>query len=165
MGCHTACVACLRREHDDLQGRLNGTFYPFLTLPTEMIIEIFVRCLAGKVVLPRVPLVLGSVCRQWRSIALSTPTLWASLELTLDPNLPQEFYIVLETWLSRSGQQPLTLSVSYQFDSETSSSEALTLLLTNHAEHMTNLELWLPRADLVRMFDTFSGTFPVLESL
>ncbi|KAJ7659757.1 hypothetical protein DFH06DRAFT_1130510 [Mycena polygramma] len=168
MRCHTACVACLRREHDDIQGRLNGTFYPFLTLPTEIIIEIFVRCLADKVVLPSsdtLPMVLGSVCRQWRSIALSTPTLWASLELTLDPNLPREFYIVLETWLSRSGQQPLTLSASYQCDSATSSSEALTLLLTNHADHMVDLELWLPRTDLVRVFDTFSGTFPLLESL
>ncbi|KIM73772.1 hypothetical protein PILCRDRAFT_54680, partial [Piloderma croceum F 1598] len=65
---------------------------PVQRFPPEILSEIFIHCLETKWfnpayyehllylrILPRLdraPLLLGSVCRQWRAIALSTPRLW-----------------------------------------------------------------------------------------
>ncbi|KAJ7108815.1 hypothetical protein C8R44DRAFT_584453, partial [Mycena epipterygia] len=53
--------------------------YPFLTIPTELTIEIFFHCLPYKFTQPSpsvAPMLLGTVCRQWREIAWNIPALW-----------------------------------------------------------------------------------------
>ena len=53
-------------------------------LPTEIMAEIFFLCLAtspidsSPPVATTIPLVLGAVCRSWRSLAWSLPQLWAT---------------------------------------------------------------------------------------
>ncbi|KAF7335280.1 F-box domain-containing protein [Mycena sanguinolenta] len=59
----------------------------FSMLPTEIISEIFVSCLpsywqrCSTLDPTRAPMLLLRVCGQWRSIALSTPRLWAKINL------------------------------------------------------------------------------------
>ncbi|KAE9399112.1 hypothetical protein BT96DRAFT_858542, partial [Gymnopus androsaceus JB14] len=54
--------------------------HPIRRLPREVILEIFEWCLPGLRVVSslsaKAPWVLGQLSRHWRSIALSSPTLW-----------------------------------------------------------------------------------------
>ncbi|KAJ7858204.1 hypothetical protein B0H13DRAFT_1469952, partial [Mycena leptocephala] len=70
----------LHKERDLLQDRLDAYVYPVLTLPVEIVSEIFINCLPPY---PKHPpkrsvlsTLLGQICRTWREIALSTPALW-----------------------------------------------------------------------------------------
>ncbi|KAK7038200.1 hypothetical protein R3P38DRAFT_2904974 [Favolaschia claudopus] len=104
----------------DKDGRLRYTALSrrILCLPLETLAEIFERCLPDiDFVCPsptQAPLVLCGVCHQWREVALSTPTLWCSLEINL--SLSGEAcwdayaYICL-TWLSRIRKASLSISI------------------------------------------------------
>ncbi|TDL16675.1 hypothetical protein BD410DRAFT_614300 [Rickenella mellea] len=53
------------------------------------------------------PLILGRICRRWRQIAYSTPSLWAAIRI------PDQWKIeVLQEWISRAGSCPLSFSVA-----------------------------------------------------
>ncbi|KAF5343306.1 hypothetical protein D9758_016503 [Tetrapyrgos nigripes] len=60
-------------------------------------------------------LVLGSVCRLWREIAFSTPSLWAQFSLVLTENCEAQQRL-LDIYLSRSKEYPLSfhLNVNHQ---------------------------------------------------
>ncbi|KAJ7646486.1 hypothetical protein FB45DRAFT_820959, partial [Roridomyces roridus] len=86
-------------------------------LPEDIIREIFVACLPGAApqMSPReAPLLLCRICSGWRKIALATPALWASLEVSLPFLLVREPVVApaLVQWLRRSGTCPLSLKVS-----------------------------------------------------
>ncbi|TFK27303.1 hypothetical protein FA15DRAFT_666593 [Coprinopsis marcescibilis] len=55
------------------------------------------------------PITLSHVCSYWRSLSLSTPTLWSTISVSLPT--PHDIPI-LETWLSRSMDLPLELLVA-----------------------------------------------------
>ncbi|KAJ8073345.1 hypothetical protein PM082_011617 [Marasmius tenuissimus] len=68
------------------------------------------------------PLLLTTVCRSWREIALSTPNLWNAIHIYLpaaSPNITDRDNIIqllgrkegLKAWLDRSGSLPITLSL------------------------------------------------------
>ncbi|KAJ2922800.1 hypothetical protein H1R20_g14272, partial [Candolleomyces eurysporus] len=75
------------------------------------------------------PLVLLRVCRSWREIALNTPQLWSSFEITIpshlcymhyDPDLDSSakhqrrqnsFLEEVDRWLKRSGNRPLYIAL------------------------------------------------------
>ncbi|KAJ7020267.1 hypothetical protein C8F04DRAFT_909373, partial [Mycena alexandri] len=70
-----------------VQEELDSYKYPVLTLPTEIICEIFIHFLP---VYPECPPPAGilsptnltQICRQWRDIALAIPTLWRAMRLS-----------------------------------------------------------------------------------
>ncbi|KAJ6500150.1 hypothetical protein C8R47DRAFT_1110656 [Mycena vitilis] len=78
----------------------------------ELMAEIFTHCLP---IMPedrfsepaphRAPLLVTQVCRRWRRVALSTPTLWNSFPLESSFNLP-----LFRLWMERSGASPLSFS-------------------------------------------------------
>ncbi|KAJ6564911.1 hypothetical protein DFH09DRAFT_473602 [Mycena vulgaris] len=115
---------------------LNDRIYPYYALissmralPPEILQEIFMACLpAGHDAVMHTsepPLLLGRVCSAWRTISLSTPMLWSSLHVVVPPHYirpldgvePPANAIVaqrcegLRTWLQRSGDCPLSISL------------------------------------------------------
>ncbi|KAF7348114.1 F-box domain-containing protein [Mycena sanguinolenta] len=85
-----------------------------LLLPPEITVDIFHHCLPSPT--PgfeshswpspqEAPLLLAQVCCQWRDISLSTPQLWASIAFE------KGAIELLELWLSRTGNHPLTISL------------------------------------------------------
>ncbi|KAJ7780860.1 hypothetical protein DFH07DRAFT_696173, partial [Mycena maculata] len=62
----------LWEERHVVQEQLDAYKYPVLTLPDEIVSEIFLDCLP----VCRSPMKLGQICSQWRDIAVSSPTLW-----------------------------------------------------------------------------------------
>ncbi|KAJ6536543.1 hypothetical protein DFH09DRAFT_1324579 [Mycena vulgaris] len=111
----------LKARRMDILVDLNAVTSPILSLPPELICEIFLHCLPPQRTLPSpkdAPLLLAQVCRQWRGIALSLPVLWTSIcvavVLSADPR-DELLSAVLDLWLERAGN--CTLSVSMILDS------------------------------------------------
>ncbi|KAI9568136.1 hypothetical protein HD554DRAFT_2022600 [Boletus coccyginus] len=91
-------------------------------LPVELLARIFIESLPREAYLKPdvddVPLVLTRVCRRWRDVALRTTRLWCSLsaiEQYWSTLLPMHKARVdgYATWLSRSGNRPLSLAVPF----------------------------------------------------
>ncbi|CAA7265066.1 unnamed protein product [Cyclocybe aegerita] len=82
-------------------------------LPPEIISRIFGFCVSREGDLS--PFDLGTVCKRWREIAWSTSQLWTSLDVDLnwlEINSQARSWLI-EEWLSRSGELPLSISVTY----------------------------------------------------
>ncbi|KAJ7262363.1 hypothetical protein C8J57DRAFT_1563738 [Mycena rebaudengoi] len=106
----------VRLERQDLQTRLDAYKYPILTLPIEITSEIFVHFLPPYPERPPAlglssPHILGHICRTWREIAFSTPRLWRAINLSLPTKSPTKALDLLRTWVSRSKDCPLSISL------------------------------------------------------
>ncbi|KAJ7730700.1 hypothetical protein DFH07DRAFT_162317 [Mycena maculata] len=90
---------------------------PFRRLPADVMQEIFVACLPSHrnstIAEQDAPLLLCHICRAWRNLALSMPRLWASLHIVVPHNdrIPW-INDTTNTWLSRSGALPLSISIA-----------------------------------------------------
>ncbi|KAJ7604835.1 hypothetical protein DFH06DRAFT_1068165 [Mycena polygramma] len=107
----TALIATLSDERKRLQTISDAIVYPVLSLPPEITSLVFTYCLPESTSLPqpsplKAPLLLAQICRQWRDIAIATPELWQSIGL-----IDTRSVGVFETWLARSGNHPLDLSL------------------------------------------------------
>lgn len=105
--------------------KLQATFAPIKRLPSEILSEIFERCLDARssAVLfswtarnKEAPLLLGRVCRSWRAIAHATPRLWRDIFVNVcdgrySDELRRDALPVLRTWLAHSGSLPLNLVI------------------------------------------------------
>ncbi|KAJ7034089.1 hypothetical protein C8F04DRAFT_1103015 [Mycena alexandri] len=92
--------------------------YPVLTLPVEIVSQIFSWTLVpGGPTSPfsaeRKSLILGHIGRLWRQIALSTPELWNVMHLTIGRG-PLE-PTCIHTFFSRAASLPLSISVNTEF--------------------------------------------------
>jgi len=122
-----------------VQTQLDSIVYPVLSLPPEITSEIFVDCLfleghpIESLRFNYIPLLVTSICRTWRKIALSTPQLWNMIYLYMkrvhDMDATGQ---LVDTWLSRSGQCPLTLWLDseYEYNTLPSSSRLLAAFAT-----------------------------------
>lgn len=97
MEAHQGLISCIRR------------------LPSELLGEIFLRCLPPK---PHIepdainaPLLLLAVCRRWRKVALGTPRLWCSLLVRSSHRIQRQGVFFYHHWLSRARACPLSLAV------------------------------------------------------
>ncbi|KAJ7704548.1 hypothetical protein B0H17DRAFT_1193755 [Mycena rosella] len=137
----------LQQEKDLVQGRLNAYRYLVLTLPNEIVSEIFVHFLpvyphSPPLIGPRSPALLGQVCRKWRDIALSTPELWRAVRLTLNKKRRREQQLrLLETSLERSGSCRLSIELCFKSNDADSGTWELPFLQTI-ARHLLTVE-WI----------------------
>ncbi|KAF7363761.1 hypothetical protein MSAN_01033900 [Mycena sanguinolenta] len=92
---------------------------PMRLVPQDILQEIFLSCLPQQHNAPidfdEAPLLLGRICRRWRSVAYSTPILWSSIHIPpLDPSTPPNVLLGLERlvaeWFERSATCPLSVS-------------------------------------------------------
>ncbi|KAK7438026.1 hypothetical protein VKT23_018194 [Stygiomarasmius scandens] len=121
-----AVLANLRQERDDVQKYVDAhqrLLSPSLRIPSEILSEIFVRCLPEDrnpvCSASQAPLLLGLICRSWREVCLSTPRLWTSIHVVLPTSgeitrmcrTVDEKRLGVEAWLDRSGSLPLSFSI------------------------------------------------------
>ncbi|KAJ7883990.1 hypothetical protein B0H13DRAFT_1721179 [Mycena leptocephala] len=90
---------------------------PVRRLPEDVVAEIFAASLPSdrNAIMSgaKSPLLLCHVCKAWRNLALLTPFLWTSLHIVAptDPSRVQQLDEAAESWLSRSGVLPLSISL------------------------------------------------------
>ncbi|KAJ7267396.1 hypothetical protein C8J57DRAFT_1327614, partial [Mycena rebaudengoi] len=110
----------LIRKRDELQSFIDAHLAlvsPVRRLPDDIVREIFVGTLPSDrncvFSATEPPLLLGRICQTWRATALSTPRLWASLHIAAPSSSPRLEQVngMVDTWLSRSGALPLSLSI------------------------------------------------------
>lgn len=92
---------------------------PIRRLPTEILSEIFLALPRDPDIHPfaiwNSPVLLTRVCSRWRDVAISTPQLWDTVDLSVDDRSVRPFTMEFwQTWLSRSGACPLKLKVHFK---------------------------------------------------
>ncbi|KAJ6448439.1 hypothetical protein C8R45DRAFT_917577 [Mycena sanguinolenta] len=117
-------VSALEKQEEELKAKLETVVYPVLSLPPEIMSQIFVECLPTDDEIGDMspspgcaPLLLTRVCRQWTDIALSTCQLWSSLCIEslsyYELLVPRGTLGRMQTWFSRARQRPLSLIIKY----------------------------------------------------
>ncbi|KAJ7678168.1 hypothetical protein DFH06DRAFT_1465928 [Mycena polygramma] len=118
-----------RRTHRRLEmeqaRNLESMTTPALALPSEITSEIFRHFLP---VYPRCPPLFGSlsptflthICRTWRDIALTTPTLWRAIPFYTDTAIVPfaRRLEIFNLWLSRSSHYPLSIEIVIQYQDQ-----------------------------------------------
>lgn len=130
---------------------------PVRRLPPDIVQEIFLACLPThrNCVLSanEAPLILSRICSAWRTFALSTPALWASLHLPLEYIFEWSLTNPVTEWLARTGRHPLSLSILgprdlERWDSEGDEVDVLLDALVRCADRWSTLDL---------SFDSYEG--------
>ncbi|KAJ7741193.1 hypothetical protein DFH07DRAFT_926202 [Mycena maculata] len=151
----------LRARKKKTQKQLNSYTYPVLTLPAEIVSEIFLHCIP---VYPRCPsrtgrgspLLLAQICSEWREVALATPALWRAI--SLDGCSESENYTnFLESWLSRSGGLLLSIKMDDIYNCALTSADVEAIL--PHRARWEHVSLSITPDD----FLTIDGLMPQLR--
>ncbi|KAF7357956.1 hypothetical protein MVEN_00842200 [Mycena venus] len=118
----------LSEERDALSAYVEGhraLMAPIRRLPLDILEEIFVACLPSHrncvMSAEEAPVILGRICSSWRAISLATPRLWSRLHIveprSAEPSNPLhtsrrlQRLEVANSWLRRSGECPLSISL------------------------------------------------------
>jgi hypothetical protein len=142
-------------------------------LPEDVVREIFLACLAssGNPVMSsgEAPLLLGQVCSGWRKIALTTPQLWSSLHVVV-PNVTrlQQMRAAVDTWLTRSGLLPLSITLAVSAACEAGSDNVATMIdvLANFSPRWKRIKITLsPHTILTPLTNLHASDVPMLESI
>ncbi|KAJ7629793.1 hypothetical protein DFH06DRAFT_1225418 [Mycena polygramma] len=154
-------ISQLRLEQSKVQQRLDSYKYPVLTLPSELVSEIFVRVLPPYPDLPQPvdqssPTTLTQICQRWREIALGTPALWSAIS-SFDFDEERELGI-FKLWLQRSRHCPLSIQLGTD---RNWASKELVEAVVPHRARWQNLKIDVEVENL-RVFD---GPMPLLRRL
>ncbi|KAJ7074040.1 hypothetical protein C8F01DRAFT_1242315 [Mycena amicta] len=111
-------------ERTLIQDRLAAYTYPVLTIPNEIVSEIFMQYIP---IYPACPPLLGDgsptklaqICRHWRQIAHATPMLWRAIELFLSESLLDASTLQLDT---ANLAREIARATTFDFNGERSAS-------------------------------------------
>ncbi|KAF7353341.1 F-box domain-containing protein [Mycena sanguinolenta] len=160
-------LSALRLEHAEVQSRLDSYKYPVLTLPTESVSKIFLHVPSPY---PGVPSLIETrslasltcVCRKWRDIALSIPSLWRAINLFNQDTPLQQRAHICDLWLKRSR----SCSLSIEFNGIGGGVLAISKiieLIAPHRPRLKHLKLFVNNLDVCAFY--WQGTMPVLHHL
>jgi hypothetical protein len=118
-------LAKLLSDKSLVQRQLNAVLDPVARLPPEISSDIFPHCLSPVPALDLPPsdarggpdpylILLLTVCNAWTTMALSTPDLWTAIDIIFP--CAEGFPEILETWLQRARNRPLSISLRGNFD-------------------------------------------------
>ncbi|KAJ6589496.1 hypothetical protein B0H19DRAFT_238326 [Mycena capillaripes] len=145
---------------------VDSAISPILTLPPEIIIEIFIQCLRISTQFPsseHAPLLLLQICASWRVLALSTPALWKRLDIELAYSLPGNMDNLerrIAEWTSLASSAPLSLGL---YETVRPMAKQMCALLRQYAPRCECLRL---RASLKTVSELpHLGPLPLLKKL
>ncbi|KAJ7178146.1 hypothetical protein C8R46DRAFT_1075963 [Mycena filopes] len=140
--------------------------YPVLTLPGEIVSEIFVHFLPVYPETPPIigrlsPTVLAQICQKWRAIAFGTPNLWRGISLSIanGKRIDQKLRL-LELWLRRSGSCPLSINMDLR-NAGLDRQPAFTQAIAAHCARWEYLWLYAPTYP----FPLTEAPLPLLRTL
>jgi hypothetical protein len=151
----------LRAEKTLVHERIYSYKYPVLTLPNEIVSEIFIHFLPVYPLCPPLtgvdsPIFLTQLCRHWRAIALATPELWRAVRLCGRISFDKQRHMA-HSWLMRSRSCPLSIDITDHPDWL----QLQVMPLVSHRARWEHLRLDLKRPHL----PTFQGPIPLLRHL
>ncbi|KAF8954862.1 hypothetical protein BDZ97DRAFT_1675657 [Flammula alnicola] len=187
----------LARQHEalshDIEGHQALLTSPIRRLPVYIIQEIFTRCLPTEhnpmMSCHESPVLLTRICSGWRHIALSTPTLWASIYIVIPSGMTLGVYPSSEAWddwvassldvvnkrtagvkewLGRSGGCPLDITI---YDRQQNRQTRFHLYdsfidaIIGLSRRWRKATFDLPSAHLGRVIELAESDVPLLQSL
>ncbi|KAF8214165.1 hypothetical protein K438DRAFT_1803004 [Mycena galopus ATCC 62051] len=174
---HRRALYALEEERTTVERELYAIPFPVLRLPFEITAKIFVHCLPPFANLGwsraineykhEAPMVLTSVCRTWRDIALATPALWSILTIIFDSipdqviSNPRSVDAFIDRWLTRAGDCPLSLVFH---DQGLRDSTLLANVIQRYSHRIRHLELYTNQR-LLPLLGLGSLELPLLESV
>ncbi|KDR86092.1 hypothetical protein GALMADRAFT_150404 [Galerina marginata CBS 339.88] len=119
-------LEALVARHRELQSEANRSHIPIVLRVPEIASAIFQLCLPDGLLEATfadrfplaAPLTLGAVCRSWRQIAWSTPRLWSTISILLNPHKYPACSGLVKQWLARSGHLPLSVYMGTDLDND-----------------------------------------------
>ncbi|KAG1725818.1 hypothetical protein EDD22DRAFT_961555 [Suillus occidentalis] len=158
-----------REKHISKSINLHKNFVSTLwRLPTEVLSQIFHYCLPEigefQHLKPpsasEAPMLLTSVCRRWREVAIATPTLWCELAIDCEDQWRKRRIFCYKSWLKRSRGCPLSLELfsDYAYDWP-----KILPFLRPHANQISSLCIYVPYQE--EKFDILDILSPTLQEL
>jgi hypothetical protein len=132
---------------------------PINRLPTELLAEIFVL----RTQEARHASILGAVCNHWRQLALSTPRLWCTINEILDQDDPDSQADKVLTWLQRSVQCPISVTLE-QDDDDDSDNHPVIDIIVHHSHQLRFLKITIGPT-ILQAFSSLKGRLPILQTL
>ena len=167
-----ALLARLTVKRHELKREINQFHSPIIhKLPSGIMSIIFEFCLPDFADLDPpssglgvcIPLSLGAVCKHWREIAWSTPTLWSSIVIRVERNNPDLQTAIVREWLARSGQLPLSIRIFSTTQNELTVS-ALAKIINQYSHRWSDFDLCIPH-DVYQYFHATDNHAPILKSI
>ncbi|KAJ7359598.1 hypothetical protein DFH08DRAFT_846502 [Mycena albidolilacea] len=161
--CSLRSLSALQSERALVQERLDSYKYPVLTLPEEIVCEIFIHFLpvypsSPPLTGPHSPILLTHICGEWRRIALAFPALWRAIEISSD----NPSWLLPSVVLGRSGFCPLSIRVDDLYRELGNLGSVLAAILLHRARwEYLSLRLIRDRSD----YPDIGGPMPLLRHL
>ncbi|KAJ7780202.1 hypothetical protein DFH07DRAFT_765491 [Mycena maculata] len=161
------------KERKRVKAPHTSKHYPFRTLPTEIVVEIFTHFPPAYPFRPPAtgilsPAVLSQICHEWREIALSIPTLWRAISLSLNSDSSSDKkrktqLLLLETWLDRSRSCSLSIALIDKsfWNVQESLVEPFLQAIVAHCNRWEYLDLQVP----LELSSLLKGDMPLLRGL
>ena len=115
-----------------------------------------------------VPGHLSQVCRHWWMIILSTPQLWSSMSFELQANFSvfsaTKAAQCIDTWISRSGSCPLSVTLQI-YGSNVTLSHPILQSIQKGADRWECLDLDIPNELLTQLFHGVKHSLSLLKRL
>ncbi|KAJ6545032.1 hypothetical protein DFH09DRAFT_1367649 [Mycena vulgaris] len=160
-----------RRELREFAYTQRSAFSPFRRLPSELLAEIFLQCREQESswgLRSNSEWVVAQVCGRWRAVALSTPSLWADIEVS-SPSLGYRgsmseklLVSLLSLQIERSRQHPLSLRYLAAREFSPDTRRSILELFLSVAHRWLDVCLNLTNEDLQRL-NRFNRGFPLLS--
>ncbi|KAJ2921237.1 hypothetical protein H1R20_g15855, partial [Candolleomyces eurysporus] len=168
------------REIDRVITTHQGLIHPVRLIPREILTQIFIHSLPSThlpvISTSQVPLSLTQVCRIWRAVALSTPSLWASIHIPIPRGQTRLLHLAatrnrrrcLTWWLDGAkGRDPLSISLHWPkaLQETYGTRQDFPRTIITYSHHIRELELDLPDDNLRLIINTEPQAWPALEKL
>ncbi|KAJ7134875.1 hypothetical protein C8R44DRAFT_609911, partial [Mycena epipterygia] len=175
----------LTAERDALGAYVEGhkaLISPVRQLPLDIIQEIFTACIPTHrncvMSASEAPVLLGRICSSWRTLSLSTPRLWARLHI-VEPTRPHAVTSALfeeklaqrlettKSWLGRSGQCPLSISLECGYPPHNTPTHTYRFLraLIPFASRWEHISFTTSQAALETLLRITETDVPILKSV
>ncbi|KAF7349090.1 F-box domain-containing protein [Mycena venus] len=155
-------LSVLHTEKLLAQERINSYKYPVVTLPNEIVSEIFIHFLPIYPLCPPLeglfsPTTLTHICQRWREIAIANPMLWRAISFSSFSDNHTRYLQISQIWLDRSRDCSLSIIVDPYLDN---GPETLAMLIP-HRARWEHAELTLRPFEL----SPIRGPMPLLQYL
>jgi hypothetical protein len=167
-------IAHLNLKRSNLNREINRHYSPFVKkIPEDVLAIVFSLSLPDdtefRTSLKKfdlsAPLIFGAVCRDWRQIAFSNPTLWSAMAINISSSqaIFESQTSVAREWLARSGQRPLSIRIVWKSNSYPVSLLFATVI-KNESSRWHTFHLSIPH-QFYHFFGGSTLSAPILESL
>ena len=151
-------IASLKMKRCELQRDINRGHSPFIRIiPPEIIATISRFADTDSKITGRlpVPILLSSICSDWRRAVVAAPHLWSSIKIDLPAihSITTQSMLRLATfidlWLTRSGRLPLYISLRYDHKASLTTLELekyrpIFKILNKHSPRWQSLNISIP---------------------